>query len=817
MGTAPLRRTVEAHRAGAGVPAWWSPLHARAARGSIFTSEAWMHSWLEAYGDLFPGDWVRWEREGEVVAGCLLAHGSFRPRAGLRLRALFVNATAEASERTPLAEFNDVLCLPGEEAAVARDFASLLGELPWHCVFLSGYEAGGVLDAVEAQLPRTRSSREDRPAPYVDLGSLPQGAYEDVLAGNTRGQVRRSRRGYEERYGPVRLEPAGTPAERDRILDKLAELHNARWRERGIAGAFESARVMRFHRQLVARLAPHGGADLLRVTAGEADIGCLLNYVDRGKVCFFQSGFAYEPDARLKPGLLTHCLAIGHYRDAGAREYDFLAGEARYKRSLARQERRLSWTVVYRDSAWLRTLFRARALLGWLRGGTRALSWALPVLVAAAAARPAGAADAAAATVAQACAVAGAAEWKPVAGKVATPPPALPRPAKGQAVRDPVFGTCVVRATAHGQEPPKGFARADYSRRQAFNADGTRFLVVDDKGTWHLYDAATLRHLGPLRGPGGDAEPQWHPEDPDRLRHVPRNGVGMRLLEVDVRTGESRTLADFGERVRRLWPSATGAWTRSEGSPSADGRYWAFQVDDAEWKGLGLFTYDLREDAIIATYDLAAHGRGRPDHLSMSPTGRFVVVSWDDGPRVFDRDFTGERALAGRGEHSDIALDAAGEDVYVSVDYQASGGPVYMTHLRTGRRTVLFDSYVASTATALHFSGKAYRAPGWVVVSSYADHPGGGRLRRLLGGGGFQWPHRKVFAVELREHPRIVNLAFHHGQPAGYFTEPHATANRDLSRVLFNSNWGSDSKTDVDAYLVVLPRSLPAAAGPGAR
>ena len=186
-----------------------------------------------------------------------------------------------------------------------------------------------------------------------------------------------------------------------------------------------------------------------------------------------------------------------------------------------------------------------------------------------------------------------------------------------------------------------------------------------------------------------------------------------------------------------------------------------------------------------------------------------MVVSWDDGPQVLDRELKGARALASRGEHSDIAVGADGEDLYVSIDYQAFGGPVYMTSLRTGKRTKLFDAYVRSTATAAHFSGKAYRHPGWVVVSTYGDYDN----RRLLlpGGGGRQWLHRKVFAVELREDPRVVNLAFHHSHYNGYWTEPQASTNRGLTRVLFNSNWGSTSKTDVDTYLIALPGPLPAA------
>lgn len=390
-------------------------------------------------------------------------------------------------------------------------------------------------------------------------------------------------------------------------------------------------------------------------------------------------------------------------------------------------------------------------------------------------------------------------------GKVTTAPPDLPRPNKGVPFRDPVFGACVVRATQHDAEPPRGFARNDYSRRQAFNADNSRYLIIASDGAWHLYDALSLRHLEVLAEVGGDAEPQWHPTNPDLLYYVPRNGIGMKLRELNVRDGRSRVVGDFGTRIRSIWPTAESAWTRSEGSPSADMRYWAFQVDNAAWEGVGMFVYDMQTDTILATYDFARHGKGRPDHLSMSPSGKYVVVSWDGGPVVLDRNLTNARSLARRGEHSDIALNAAGDDVYVSIDYDSHGGPVFMVNLRTGERTKLFDTYVDGTATAMHFSGKAYNKPGWVVVSTYADYVGNSKLSRLFASDGFKWLHRKVMAVELRANPTIVNLAFHHSKYAEYWSEPQASTNRDLTRVLFNSNWGTASKTDVDAYMIMVP------------
>ncbi|MGB0109168.1 MAG: GNAT family N-acetyltransferase, partial [Terriglobales bacterium] len=103
-------------------------------------------------------------------------------------------------------------------------------------------------------------------------------------------------------------------------------------------------------------------------SAGEETIGILYNFVHKGKVSFYQSGLNYTKDKHLKPGLVTHACAIQECLALGFDDYDFLAGDARYKRSLAKDSRHLAWVVFARSSLKLALIEFLRAVKRKVRG-----------------------------------------------------------------------------------------------------------------------------------------------------------------------------------------------------------------------------------------------------------------------------------------------------------------------------------------------------------------------------------------------------------------------------------------------------------------
>lgn len=404
-------------------------------------------------------------------------------------------------------------------------------------------------------------------------------------------------------------------------------------------------------------------------------------------------------------------------------------------------------------------------------------------------------------------------------GKVNPPQAAMSKPAKGNVFKEPNFGTCMVRGTDHANEQPSTFARNDYSRRQAFNADSSRFIVYSNDGWWHLYNANTLQHISRLSpravNPStpaqyhmaGDAEPQWHPTDPNSLYYLPTNG-GTTLLKLDVRDNSYEVAANFSGKLPSWGSAARHIWTKSEGSPSADGRYWGFQVEDANFRLLGYMVWDLQENRLAGSMQSSS----RPDHSSMSASGRWFVPSSDStGTWAWSRDFKTKKKLLHKSEHSDLALGPNGEDYFVAIDYQSDKGDVFFVDIDACPsvpasasdaplcpRTTLFPTYANGSSAALHVSGKGFSKPGWAVISTYAT--------KASRDGSWPWYTNKIFAVELKANPRVYPIAYTRAAGGGYWAEPHASVSRDFSRVIFNSNWGKSGE-DIDSYIVHLPAS----------
>lgn len=356
----------------------WRELEGRADH-SFFLSWVWIASWIEESGAA-PVVLVG-EAEGQVVLLGLLVPGRQGRVAPFAVNALRLHETGDSRQDVITIEYNGFLVDQQWSARAEREAVSfLLGEtLPdgRSCdeLHLRGVPQSG---AVLADAPLQQSIVSRQRSWRVDLDAIRASGrpYLAHLSANTRQQISRSMRLYEAR-GELRLDRARDGAEARAFLDGLKRLHQATWTARGEKGAFAYPFFERFHRRIIDAGFAGGAVELVRVSCGAEPVGYLYNLLHRGQVYAYQSGLRYTDDARLKPGLVTHSLCVQRHVTEGARVYDFMAGDARYKASLGQPGPDMVYVVVHRPTT-----------LRLLRRGLRTLSRRLGI--GAPAARPVG-------------------------------------------------------------------------------------------------------------------------------------------------------------------------------------------------------------------------------------------------------------------------------------------------------------------------------------------------------------------------------------------------------------------------------------------
>lgn len=347
----------------AGFLAEWSALYARqntpGARASFFLSPAWMRALLGCAPVSAPLLRVRIDSEGAPALLGLIGKPAEPLSRALRVPRLVLNETGVERLDTVYIEDNDFLLAPDAPPALrGAALAAIRRQYPDRDLVLRNaapalVEAARNQPEAGAPLQMVRS----QPVFTIDLDALRTlgGGLLDQRSKSLRAKVNRSRRRYEER-GAISIR-AVRPGERwDEAWARLGALHEDGWRRRGTAGAFSNPVFNDFHRRLVAT--PPDCAEILELVVGDDVIGSLYNFLHQGRALNYQSGFRYENDNQLTPGLLAHTLAAEHYRDRGFAIYDLLAGEQDYKRRLAEEAGRVE-TLVMEPRRGVRARFRA--------------------------------------------------------------------------------------------------------------------------------------------------------------------------------------------------------------------------------------------------------------------------------------------------------------------------------------------------------------------------------------------------------------------------------------------------------------------------
>jgi CelD/BcsL family acetyltransferase involved in cellulose biosynthesis len=339
----------------------WGALERHVGRGGLACSWAWTGTWLAHYGDLVPHRFAVGRVGGAPIGIALVTRGLGQKRGPFSLRTIHLGTAGEPLGTGVFVEYNRILVDPDSRERFAEALTRELRDEPgWDELVLDGFAPE---DAEPFLRPAAGFKAHRAVCPSTDLRAAHEtgGDVLQTLRPSTRRKVRRGVRG----LGAVATEWAETPEHGLDILDELISLHQQRWRRQAQPGAFASPRFVAFHRELVRRLIPQQAAFLFRVREAGKTVACLYHFIEQRRVLFYQSGLRPYSDAEIRPGFVAFGLCMQECFERGLWEYNFLAGDARYKRELSTGHHELVWATWRRPTLRGRVIDAAARLKTW--------------------------------------------------------------------------------------------------------------------------------------------------------------------------------------------------------------------------------------------------------------------------------------------------------------------------------------------------------------------------------------------------------------------------------------------------------------------
>jgi len=307
----------------------WEKLLRKSFSHSFFLTWEWIELWWNTYSSDYEFLFLRASKNGESVG-----FAPFVVRKGTPGRLEFIG------QNKAYGEYLDLLIEHGHEKDVLPAFvtfimqlrkknlwgslslATMLSESPSVHLLVSQFEKHGI--SIQRSEPRI--------SPYVSLPDRWE-KYLELKGNKFRSQLERNERRL-ALSGEVKLELPTNESELDLFFDDLVMLHNKRW-DTKVDELFFS-----FHRQLAHVLFPLDRLLLARLRLGKTVVAVRYDFIFADKVWNYQGGWLPE-FARL--GVGNACLGevLKYCIEKNIPEYDFLEGDARYKRN---------WSTAFHES-----------------------------------------------------------------------------------------------------------------------------------------------------------------------------------------------------------------------------------------------------------------------------------------------------------------------------------------------------------------------------------------------------------------------------------------------------------------------------------
>ena len=324
-----------------------------------------MSSWL---GSLPCAPLVIEATQGETCVGLgLLVSRQRKILPFVTLKQLWLHRFGSSKWDQVWIEHNDFLLTSQNEQNVREEILSYLLQQQhlWHELYL-GLSNVSVIDKFSEKLA---SKRVILSSPNFEINLTGKANIDEYLAElsrNTRSQIQRSKK-LLMLQGETSLTRAVTREEKQHYLADIAALHIEKWHASEFGSGFTNPIFSQFHQRLILEDGDGSMSYLFCLRLDGQPLAYIYIIKDRNSWYFYLSAIKNSDDNRIKIGLLAHTFVIEQAIKKQITTYSFLAGEARYKRSLCNTPQTTQQLVCfYHPTKLLRFRERIRVLKGQL-------------------------------------------------------------------------------------------------------------------------------------------------------------------------------------------------------------------------------------------------------------------------------------------------------------------------------------------------------------------------------------------------------------------------------------------------------------------
>ena len=348
----------------------WNALLQQSQSNSIFLTWEWISNWWEIFGtDFEMRVLTEYDANGKLRGIAPLMIGFDKGSFCRNFRCLMIIG----QRGDTLAEYLDFLIRTGCEKEVTASFVKYItNELStdWDYILferiLIDSPNFSLLES-EFRQQKLRVERDGKmPSPFLRLPS----SWDELIKSQSKNFRSQWNNSWNRltRDAEIKLHFAGKDLPIEDAFAELARLHRLRWEDE--SASFRTEKYLQFHHKFSRKLHENGWLLFMLISANGEYIAARYDFVYGNKIWCFQGGWNPAYDSKRVGTILTGKI-IERGIENGLQEYDFLGGEADYKKRWASGERvmmdLITWNRKTLRGRFCEFIFRCKTVKRWIK------------------------------------------------------------------------------------------------------------------------------------------------------------------------------------------------------------------------------------------------------------------------------------------------------------------------------------------------------------------------------------------------------------------------------------------------------------------